>query len=139
MGNSLTIWESEYMINNIPSGALLLKIIIRESHIDTNATSSAIRLRLSNLDVYINTINDDIPKFNIYVREQITSLAARGQASDDLLTNLFKGYLAVSDRTFHRYIQEKQERYEEGSADITVNQLMHLAKTKYSIIKEKGM
>ena len=136
---NLTIWESEYMINNIPSGALLLKIIIRESHIDTNATSSAIRLRLSNLDVYINTINDDIPKFNIYVREQITSLAARGQASDDLLTNLFKGYLAVSDRTFHRYIQEKQERYEEGSADITVNQLMHLAKTKYSIIKEKGM
>ena len=136
---NITIWESEYMVHNIPSGPLLLKIIIRESHIDTNATSSAIRLRLSNLDTYINNINDNIPKFNIYVREQMTALAARGQTSDDLLTNLFKGYLAVTDRNFHRYIEEKQERYEEGTLEISINQLMHLAKTKYNIIQEKGM
>ena len=135
---NLTIWESEYMINNIPSGPLFLKIIIRESHIDTNATASAIRLKLSNLDVYMGTINDNIPKFNIYVKEQITALAARGQTSDDLLTNLFKGYLAVTDRNFHRYVQEKQERYEEGTVDISVNQLMHLTKVKYNIIQEKG-
>ena len=136
---NITIWESEYMVNNIPSGPLLLKIIIRESHIDTNATSSAIRLRLSNLDTYIGTINDNIPKFNLYVREQMIELAVRGQTSDDLLTNSLKGYLAVTDRNFHRYIEEKQERYEEGTLEISINQLMHLAKTKYNIIQEKGM
>lgn len=56
------VWESEYIMMNdqgtiIPSGNLLLKVIIRESHLDTNATTQSIRTKLSNLDIYINTIN----------------------------------------------------------------------------------
>ena len=41
----ITIWKNDYMINKMPSGNLLLKIIIRESHIDTNATESSIRMK----------------------------------------------------------------------------------------------
>ena len=53
------IWENEYIVENddgthVPSGNLLLKVIIRESHLDTNATTQSIRTKLSNLDSYIN-------------------------------------------------------------------------------------
>ena len=58
------VWESEYIIMNdegtyVPSGNLLLKMIIRESNLDTNATTQSIRTKLSNLDLYIQTINCD--------------------------------------------------------------------------------
>lgn len=63
------IWENEYIVENddgtrVPSGNLLLKVIIRESHLDTNATTQSIRTKLSNLDGYINTINNDVSNFN---------------------------------------------------------------------------
>ena len=49
----VNIWKKEFTVNGIKSGPSSLRIIIRESHIDTNATESAIRTLLSNLDVHI--------------------------------------------------------------------------------------
>ena len=83
-------------------------------------------------------VNHDIPKFNAYVKHQLQALSARGATTDDLLSNLFKGYLACTDRIFRRYIEKKQELYEEGT-HITVNELMLWAKNKYDIIKEKNL
>ena len=105
-------WEDEYIIRNnqgtkSPSGNLLLKVIIRESHLDTNATTQSIRMKLSNLDDYMVKINSDITKFNGYVKILIRSLEARGQRSDALLTHLFKGYMAASDKNFVRYITDR--------------------------------
>ena len=134
----VTIWKHDYMIQDKPSGTLLLKVILRESHIDTNATEASIRTKLSNLDQNMSTINNDISKFNAYVRHLQLSLAARGAQSGDLLSNLFKGYLACSDRIFVRYIEKKQEDYEEGN-NVTPNELMLLAKTRYDVIREKGL
>jgi hypothetical protein len=48
----ILIWQDEYHIDGNKSGTLLLKVIIRESHIDTNATTSNIRTKLSSLDTY---------------------------------------------------------------------------------------
>ncbi len=72
------IWKDDYTIDEYKSGNLLLKVIIRESHIDTNATTSNIRTKLSSLDTYIHTIGQDITKFNGYVKLLIDSLQARG-------------------------------------------------------------
>jgi hypothetical protein len=36
--NKILIWKKQYTVRNFSSGTLLLKIIIRESHLDTNAT-----------------------------------------------------------------------------------------------------
>jgi hypothetical protein len=58
----ILIWNDEYHIDGNKSGTLLLKVIIRESHIDTNATTSNIRTKLSSLDTYIHTIGQDIAK-----------------------------------------------------------------------------
>ena len=117
----ILIWKKDYIVNdeandivNRPCGILLLKVIIRESHIDTNATTTSIRNKLSNLDDYISTIGQDITKFNGYVQNLLTALETRGETTHDLLANLFKGYLACSDKTFVKYIQSKEEKYEEG-------------------------
>jgi hypothetical protein len=104
-------------VANFSSGNLpLLKIIIRESHLDTNATTVSIRNTLSSLDTYIITLGWDITCFNGYVQLLIDSLAARGETTQDLYTNLFKGYQAIKDKVLVSYIGRKLEKYKEGEA-----------------------
>ena len=50
------VWEEQYKIKGKPSGNLLLKIIIREIHLDSNSTTTSIRNQLSSLDQFIMTI-----------------------------------------------------------------------------------
>jgi hypothetical protein len=135
--SKITIWKNQYHINGKPSGNLLLKVIIRESHLDTNATISTIRTNLSNLDTYMLKIGGDITKFNTYVKELIESLHARGEVTTDLLINLFKGYLAVEDKNFNSYILKKKENYEEGGSQ-SEDSLMLLAKNKFTLLKDAG-
>jgi len=47
------IWRQDYTVLDTPSGVALLKIIIRESHVDTCSTVLHIREKLSSLDTYI--------------------------------------------------------------------------------------
>jgi len=93
---------------------------------------------LSNLDRYIPTIVNEITKFNQYVKTLIRSLAARGKHTEDLLTNLFKGYMVVTDKDVVRFISRKLEKYE-GGKDISTDELMQLADNKFRLLKEKGM
>ena len=44
------IWEKKYTVQDMKSGLLTLKALLREIHIDNNATSTEIRKKLSNLD-----------------------------------------------------------------------------------------
>lgn len=125
-------------ISGFPSGTVLLKVIIQISHIDTHATTQAIRLKLSELDKYMVSVQNNVKKFNLYVHYNVRQLNARGEKTDDLLTNLFKGYLAVKDERFLDYMERKQTNYEEGE-DITVNQLMDWAKNRYEILHQKGL
>ena len=89
------------------SGVALLKVIIRESHLDTNATTNQIRTKLSSLDTYILTIDCDIGKLNQYVKLLVQSLAARNQTTSGLLINLFKGYGSVSDEVVRKWLGRK--------------------------------
>jgi hypothetical protein len=135
----ISLWSEQYRIgdNDLCSGVALLKIIIRESHLDTNATTNQIRTKLSNLDSYILTVDSDIGKFNQYVKLLIQSLTARNQKTSDLLINLFKGYGAVSDEVFRAWLMRKQDDHEEGE-EMTPDELMIAAKNKYDTMVEKG-
>ena len=135
--DKVTIWKNQYTTRGFLSGNLLLKIIVRESYLDTNATTANIRKKLSSLDTYILTIGSDITKFNIHVSMLMDSLAARGESTQDLLTNLFKGYQAATDKTFVDYIGRKLEKYEEGE-DVTSDALMEQADNKFKLLKESG-
>ena len=133
----ILVWENMYTIGGLGSGNLLLKTIIRESHLDTNATSSSIRTKLTDLDRYLPTIGQDIVKFNTYVKLLVDGLKTRGEVTQDLLVNLFKGYLACSDTEFVEYIKRKQDRYEEGD-ELDPDLLMKNAADKYKTLLQKG-
>ena len=135
--SKVLIWETEYTIGDHVSGPLLLKGMIRESHLDTNATTGSIRDKLSSLDMYLPQVGCNITKFNQYVKLMVHALGARGERTEDLLSNLFKGYAACSDKSFITYVGEKQDEYDEG-ADITADQLILLADNKYKNLKLKN-
>ena len=128
--DKVRLWSDQFILNGRESGILLLKVIIRESHLDTNATTNSIRTQLSNLDEYITTIGCDIIKFNEHVKCLLEQLNARGGETQDLLTNLFKAYVSVKDVCFVDYINEKLSRYEEGEL-MEADQLMTLTANKY--------
>ena len=74
------------------------------------------------LDMYLPTIGHDITKFNTYVKLLIDGLRSRGEVTNDLLINLFKGYSSCSDREFIEYMLTKEDSFEE-EMEITPSQL----------------
>eukprot|EP00978_Attheya_sp_CCMP212_P001859 scaffold3831_cov35-Attheya_sp.AAC.1 len=72
-----------------------------------------------------------------HVQLLMKALTARGETTNDLLSNLFKGYLAASDKVFLLYMTCKQEEYEEGKV-YNPKMIMNLANTKYKTLKQKG-
>ena len=133
--DKVLLLSEEYHITGSPSGALLLKVVIRESHVDTNATIRHIRAGLSSLDTYMVQVNSDIDKFNQHVRGLIDALHARGATTEDLISNLFKGYATASNKTFVAYIAKKEDEYDEGQ-DVKADSLMLLAENKYKAMVE---
>ena len=87
----------------------MLKVLIHELHIDTDATVKIVRKNLSLFDSYMVKINSDIDKFNRYVYANIMQLNARGCTTMDLMANLFKGYAHALDKTFVAYIAKKED------------------------------
>jgi hypothetical protein len=118
----------------VPSGPLLLKLIITQAHVDSRATVTHIRTSLTMLDVKMIELDSNIETFNVYVKAQIKNLSARGETTNDLLTNLFKGYKVANDVEFADFIRRKENSYEEGE-DVNPNNLMADSLTKYKARK----
>ena len=73
----------------------------------------------------------------MYVKNLVDQLRAQGEYTNDLLINLFKGYLSATDKSFTTYIDKKLEAYEEGQ-DMSADQLMLWARNKYDLLLDKG-
>ena len=89
----MTIWKKDYCIGDKPCGNLLLKAMIRVFYLDTNATTSGIKIKTSNLRNYLPTVGHDILLLNMYVKKQVYSLRNRGEQTSYLLMKLFKAYV----------------------------------------------
>jgi hypothetical protein len=126
-----------FSIGGRGSGALLLKVVIMVSHVDTRATVTAVRTKLSSLDKAMRDHDSKVEDFNNHVLTLVAQLHARGEQTHDLLVNLFKGYKACKDSEFVEYIKKKEDMYEEGG-NIDYNQLMDWAVNKYKARKEAG-
>ena len=124
---------NKYHIGSIPCAALLWKLLMHKSVIDTQAMATQYRTNLSSLDIYMSTVNSDIEKFNDYVKLNYMGLTARRESCDDIMANLFKGYLAAADREFVHYIKTKQDAYDDGD-DLEHDKLMTLALNKYKVL-----
>ena len=144
-------WEDQYTVGDKMSGVLLLKVVIRESQLDTNATAMNIREKLSSLDTYLPTIGSDIEKFNLYVLnlvdvtlysrrnnqrpfdESIQGLQAENTraCSPDTIGDMgVTRYSLKRDICFREYIAEKQTRCD-GHDVLTPESIMHLATNKF--------
>jgi hypothetical protein len=126
-----------FSIGGRGSGALLLKVIIMVPHVDTRATVTAVRKKLSSLDKAMRDHDSKVEDFNNHVLSLVAQLHAQGEQTHDLLVNLFKGYKACKDSEFVEYIKKKEDMYEEGG-NIDYNQLMDWAIDKYKAQKEAG-
>ncbi len=90
----------------ICNGPCFLKVIIRNTTVDTRSTVFHLRENLNQLEAKILEISYDIEAFNMYVTSQVEQLAARGETSSDLLINLFAANLAVPDKKFVEYVEK---------------------------------
>jgi hypothetical protein len=77
--STVTLYTNEYTVKKVKSGACMLKVVIRESHIDTNATTRILREELNKLDAFMVSIDSDVSKFNQHVKGLIEQLHARGE------------------------------------------------------------
>mmetsp|Transcript_101610 Transcript_101610/g.294034 ORF Transcript_101610/g.294034 Transcript_101610/m.294034 type:complete len:427 (+) Transcript_101610:119-1399(+) len=143
--NKVLLKESDWTVANPAdpstkktSAILFLRTIIEESSIQTNATTSAIRTRLSELDKYIVQIDSDISKFNEYVELNVAALTARGETTTDLLVNLWKAYKNCGDKTFASYMKREHEDYQMKNEDVEPRALMNTALNMFKLMKESG-
>ena len=121
-------------IVKIPSGLCLLKIVIRESYLDSNATTGMIREQLSNLHMHMPNVNNDITRFNNHVKMLLLALKARGERTLDLLTNLFKAYAVCNDKEFTGYIKDLRTDHDMGTRVLNPKTLMYYAEKKFKIM-----
>ena len=66
--------SNQFIIQDLKDGLLIVKLVIQMAHIDTCATVSIIRSRLSSLDAKMVKLQDNIMDFNEYVQLQQTML-----------------------------------------------------------------
>ena len=136
--NKIRNKSKDYTIKNVVPGELFLRVIIREVYTDTNATLAKIHRQLQSLPNYMQTIKNDIEKFNLYVEDIQAQLAARGAQSSELITHLFTAYSSVRDQVFVCYIESKQNEFDEGK-NVKAEDLMAAALTKFQTRKDAGM
>jgi hypothetical protein len=82
------------------SALSLIKVIVRESDIDTNATTMHIRQDSSELDEEFARQACDVIALNTHVKSKLKALRTRGEQTLDLLPNLFKACESAEDEDF---------------------------------------
>jgi hypothetical protein len=112
-------------------GPCMLFELIRMVSVETRATVGNILRQINSLTVVMELMNSNIELFNAAVEELIDGLNARRAPVPDLLTNLFAGYKCCNDTTFVKYINRKEDEYEDGTITLTGQQLMQMALEKY--------
>ena len=132
----IRVWKADYTVRGEPSGPLYLKVLIRESHIDTRATVRHLRAKIASIDKYLASIKYNITEFNRYVRDLIDQLASRGEKSEDLMANLFEAYRSAPDKLFVNYIENIINEYDEGKEILPLD-LMQSAQNKYKVLVDE--
>jgi hypothetical protein len=124
----IQIWHAQYTITvggvKYDCGLSLFKVIVHKSYLDSNATVLTLRLNLLNLDKYITNNGNDLVAFHAYVQSQVDGLAARGERTEDLTVNVFKGLKQVSNQKFQDFLMMIQNQHEDGSVPQTVQDLL---------------
>jgi hypothetical protein len=124
----------EYTIpttTGVEDGPCMLRSLISVVSIETRATISCVRAALKRLPELMEELKSDITGFNLVVSAHVDTLRAVDEKCEDLLTDIFAAYQTASDKTFVRYIADKESQWEDNTIDYTPEQFMQLAKSNY--------
>ena len=125
----------------ISNGPLLLKLILDRTTTTTRSTLTLLFQRINSLDSLMEKTTNDVEKFNESVKIIIHQIQERGARVEDenLMVNLFRAYLSVSDAVFNRYLEIQKDDYNDGKTDLSPERLMELAGNKYKSLVEEDM
>ena len=87
--------STKYLIVSNPCGSLLFKILLHKATMETRGTASNMRENMWSIDTCISTVNFDIDKLNEYSKIKYEALTARGERCNEMMSNMFKGYIAA--------------------------------------------
>jgi hypothetical protein len=125
--------------NAVESGLLYLKKLLLNAEADTLTTTEHARANFTRLDTYMaNLAGSDVTEFHKYVLCQKQTLTARGETTNDIVSNLFKGYQFAKCAKFCDYMDRKKEAFRDGTIDYTVESLMITAENKFNDLKLDG-
>jgi hypothetical protein len=127
----------DYTINNVESGILLFKVILRESMGDASVDPSVIRTQLSELRAKFKELGFDIRKLNDFAFNGISELAQSGQVSTDIKTHLVNANLSHPDERVTDYVTALEDKQKDSiMPEIGYSCLMQLFKHKGNHIKQ---
>lgn len=118
-------------------GPCMLKDLIAVVSVETRATIALLTRQITNLEPVMEDAKSNITEFNAKVKDMSQKLLNLRAPVPELLTHLFTSYKTCEDAKFVRYINRKEEEFEDGSITVTSTRLMELADEKYKIIVEK--
>ncbi len=110
----LQVYQSQYTFDGVEYGPLIYKKIMQMATIDSVATTETLRANLTNLPIYVASVNGDIDLINSYFNVNYTQILARGSTVDDPIAKLFDAYLVIPDYNFKAYMAKKQDTYHDG-------------------------
>jgi hypothetical protein len=131
--------KAQYTVNGHVSAVLLTKVLLRESHLDTNATCRIARENLIGLSKQMKIQGYDIIKLNQYVHEQLETLRSRGEHTTDLAAHLMNGYAAAKDDTFIDFIRRTKNLHDENNTTLDPEKFMVDAAQKYKTLVEQNL
>ena len=121
---------TKYHIGSNSWWALLFEILLWKAIIDTRDKVSNRRENIPSLNTYISRVKSDIDKFNEYAKINYEALTTWGERYNNIMPNLFKGYLAAGREYFVKHTQYQKDKYGYGE-NIDKDKLMMLALNKY--------
>jgi hypothetical protein len=139
--NTINLYQNDFFVSGHFSGILLLKVITRESQVDTFATNNRLLIQLtSGLPALMASHGNNIKAFNEEVKHIIKRVTARGGQPGSLVPQLFDVFTSVEDGDGHfgRYLEHIQDDYCDGKLRLTNEQLMAKAQVKYEELVEKN-
>lgn len=97
---------------SLKDGPCFLKCIINHTHMNTLANTAKARENLVSLKDYMESLTEsNITEFIKYIKNQLETLVAGGETTNELITNLFKSYSHAKEKDFHIWICSKKQAH----------------------------
>lgn len=119
------------------SGVLMLKVVLDESSLTSNATVMKLKKELTVLPELMESLKFDIPKFNDAVLSVQKQLLQYGSDAPELFHQILPAYLSVPESKFKVYMEAKKSGHEDGSLTLDTASLMELARSRYCTQKDQ--